>query len=49
MSAVEIRGVRLDREQSLRVLAALDASREPTSAEEPEWARRVLGLPAGTT
>ena len=37
-------GVKLDREQSLRLLAALDAGREPIPEHAYAWARRVLGL-----
>ena len=38
-------GVKLDREQSLRWLAARDAGREPVPGHVHEWARRVLRLP----
>ena len=41
-------GVTLDREQSLRWLAARDAGREPIPAEVSAWTRRLLGLPAET-
>lgn len=41
-------GVKLDREQSLRWLAARDAGREPIPAEVSAWTRRLLGLPAET-
>jgi hypothetical protein len=37
-------GVKLDREQSLRLLAALDAGRDPIPEQAYAWARRVLGL-----
>ena len=38
-------GVKLDREQSLRWLAARDAGKEPIPGHVHEWARRVLRLP----
>jgi hypothetical protein len=38
--------VKLDREQSLRWLAARDAGREPVSGHVHDWARQVLRLPA---
>ena len=37
--------VKLDREQSLRWLAARDAGREPIPGHVHEWAREVLRLP----
>lgn len=41
-------GVKLNREQSLRMLAALDAGREPAPPHVHAWAREVLGLHART-
>jgi hypothetical protein len=41
-------GVRLDRAQSLRLLAALDAGCEPIPDHALVWARRALGLHART-
>lgn len=38
-------GVKMDREQSLRWLAARDAGKEPVPAHVHEWTRRVLRLP----
>ena len=38
-------GVKLDREQSLRWLAARDAGKEPIPEHVHEWGRRVLQLP----
>ena len=38
-------GVKLDREQSLRWLAARDAGKEPVPEHVHEWVRRVLGMP----
>jgi hypothetical protein len=41
-------GVKLNREQSLRLLAARDADREPIPPHVHAWARDVLGLRART-
>lgn len=41
-------GVKLNREQSLRLLAARDAGREPIPPHVHAWAREVLGLRART-
>lgn len=41
-------GVKLNREQSLRLLAALDAGREPIPSHVRAWSRQVLGLHART-
>ena len=41
-------GVKLSREQSLRLLAVLDAGREPIPPHVHTWARTVLGLHART-
>ena len=40
-------GSKLDREQSLSLLTALDAGRGSIRSEVSDWTRRVLGLPAG--
>lgn len=41
-------GVKLDREQSLRLLDALDAPYPPPAPHVEAWARQVLGLHAAT-
>jgi hypothetical protein len=41
-------GVKLNREQSLRLLAALDTGREPIPPHVRAWSHQVLGLHART-
>ena len=41
-------GVKLDREQSLRLLDVLDAPYPPPAPHVEAWARQVLGLHAAT-